>query len=111
MSEVDSNLTLKRSERLLNNLEINLVPEKLLDEVKLSDAGVPTATVLKCPVYLRLPYLGKDAYFIERKKLKQTAKNTSGLVKLRIAHFTEKLLNGIYKNSTPDPEKQCVIQF
>ena len=47
MSVVDSNLTLKRSERLyqkqlLNDLKANLASEKLPDQTKYRDARVPT---------------------------------------------------------------------
>ena len=52
------------------------------------------------PVYLRLPYLGKQEKFLESK-----VKNTFGVVNLRISHFTKKPLNGKYKDFTPDPEK------
>ena len=62
----------------------------------------------KCPVYLRLPFLGKEAKFLEN-QLKETINNTFGAVNLRISHSTRKPLNGIVKDVTPDPEKCNVI--
>ena len=59
-----------------------------------------------CPVYLRLPYLGKVAKFLKN-KVKETINSTFGAVNLRISHFTR--LNGIFKDVTPDPEKNKVI--
>ena len=41
----------------------------------------------KCSVYLRLPYLGKDAKFLES-KVKERVNNTIGAVNLIITHST-----------------------
>ena len=57
-----------------------------------------------CPVYLRYPYLGKQANFMESK-----VKDTFGAMNLTIAHSTRKPLNGIYKDFTPDPGKNNII--
>ena len=62
----------------------------------------------KCLVYLRLPYLGKQKKFLEN-KVNYTVNNTFGVVNLRIVHSTRKPLNGIYKDFTPDPEKNNII--
>ena len=48
----------------------------------------------KCPVCLRLPYLGSATCFLED-KVSDIVGNTYGAVKLRIAHLTKKPLNGI----------------
>ena len=58
-------------------------------------------------MYLRLPYLGKKAKFLES-KVKDTVNNTFGAVNLRISQCTRKPLNGFYKNVTPDPEKNNI---
>ena len=63
---------------------------------------------LKCPVYLRLPYFGKEAKLLEN-QIKETVNNTFGAVNLRISHSTRKPLNGIVKDLTPDPEKSNII--
>ena len=63
---------------------------------------------VKYPVYLPLPCLGKDAIFLET-IIKYTVRNTYSAVKLRIAHFIRKRLNGIYKDVTPDHEKYNLI--
>ena len=62
----------------------------------------------KCPVYLRLPYLGSATSFLED-KVRDIVGNTYGAVKLRIAHLTKKPLNGIFKDVTPVQEKHNVI--
>ena len=62
----------------------------------------------KCAVYLRLPYLGKEAKLFENQVL-ETVDNTFGAVNLRITHSTRKPLNGIVKDLTPDPEKCNII--
>ena len=58
----------------------------------------------KCPVYLRLPYLGKEATAQEN-NIKNTVNSTFRSVQLRISHFTRKQLNEIYKDVTADQEK------
>ena len=60
------------------------------------------------PVYLRLPYLGSVASFLED-KVKDIVGNTYGAVKLRIAHLTKKPMNGISKDVTPVQQKHNVI--
>ena len=62
----------------------------------------------KCVVYLRLPYLGKEAKLFENQVL-ETVDNTFGAVSLRITHSTRKPLNGIVKDLTPDQEKCNII--
>ena len=51
----------------------------------------------KFPVYLRLPYLGKEAKFLEN-IVKETINSTFGAVNLRISNFSTKPLNGLYLN-------------
>ena len=58
-------------------------------------------------MYLRLPYLGNEAKFLEN-KVKHTINSKFGAANLR-SHFTRKPLNGIFKDVTPDPEKNNVI--
>ena len=62
----------------------------------------------KCPVYLRLPYLGKVATALE-KTVKYTVNSTFNSVQLRISHATRKPLNGICKDRTADQEKSKII--
>ena len=52
----------------------------------------------KCLVYLRVPYLGKPAKFLEY-KIKDTVNNTFTVIN------TRKPLNGIYKESLPIPKR------
>ena len=54
---------------------------------------------IKCPVYLRLPYLGRKAIALEN-NVKNIVNSTFRSVQLRISHFTRKPLNGIYKDIT-----------
>ena len=58
-------------------------------------------------MYLRLPYLGNEAKYLENKE-KHTINSTFGAVNLQISHFTRKPLNRIFKDITPDPEKNNV---
>ena len=58
-------------------------------------------------MYLRLPYLGNKTKFLE-KKVRHTT-NRFGAVNLQISNFTRKPLAGIFKDVTPDPEKNNVI--
>ena len=62
----------------------------------------------KCPVYLRLPYLGIEAKFLEN-RVKHTISSTFGAVNLLISHFTRKPLNGVFNDVTPDPILNNVI--
>ena len=65
----------------------------------------------KYPVYLHLPSLDSVASFPED-KVKDIVGNTYGAVKLRVAHFTKKPHNGIFKDVTPVQEKtQCYLSF
>ena len=59
----------------------------------------------KCPIYLRLPYLGKVATALEN-NVKNTVNSTFSSVQLRISHVTRKPLNGIYKDHTADLGKK-----
>ena len=63
-----------------------------------------------CPIYLRFPSLGSVISFLEDKG-KSIVGNTYGAVKLRVAYFTKKPLNGIFEDITPDQErkKQCSL--
>ena len=58
----------------------------------------------KCPIYLRLPYLGKEATALEN-NVKNTVNSTFRSVQLRISHYTRKPLNGTYKDVIADLEK------
>ena len=49
---------------------------------------------IKCPVYLRLPYLGKEAVALEN-YVKNIVNSTFKSVRFKISHFTRKPLNGI----------------
>ena len=62
----------------------------------------------KCPVYLRLPYLGREAIALES-NVKNIVNSTFRSVQLRISYFTRKPLNGICKDTTADHEKSNVI--
>ena len=63
------------------------VIKKTIDKI-LAKLVSPTKHGLnKCPVYLRYPFLGKEAKFLE-KQLKETINNTFGAVNLRISHST-----------------------
>ena len=62
----------------------------------------------KCPVYLRLPYLGTEAIALEN-NVKNIVNFTFRSVQLRISHFTRKLFNDNYKVTTADHEKINVI--
>ena len=62
----------------------------------------------KFPVYLRLSYLGKEAKLLEN-KVKETINSTFEGVNLIKTHFTRKPLNGIFKDVTPDPEKNNIM--
>ena len=59
-------------------------------------------------MYLSLPYLGSAASFHEN-KVKDIVGNTHGAVKHKVAHFTKKSLNGIFKDETPVQEKHNVV--
>ena len=59
-------------------------------------------------MYLRLPYLGNEAKFLEN-KLKHTINSSFRAVNLQISYLTRKPLNGIFKDVNPDPEKYNVI--
>ena len=61
-----------------------------------------------CPVCLRLTYLGKEAIALEN-NVKVIVNSTFRYVLLTISHFTRKLLNSIYKDTTTDQEKSNVI--
>ena len=63
---------------------------------------------MKCSVYLRLPYLGKEMLSVE-KNIKSVVNSTFRSVNLRISHFTRKPLNGIYKDVSTDLEKSKII--
>ena len=52
-----------------------------------------------CPVYLRLPCLGREEIALEN-NVKHIVYSTFRNVQLRISHFTRKPLNGIYKDAT-----------
>ena len=62
----------------------------------------------KCPIYLRLQFLGKEATAL-KKNVKNTVNSTFRSVQVRIIHFTGKPLNGIYKDITTGQEKSKVI--
>ena len=62
----------------------------------------------KCSIYLRLPYLGKEAKLLEN-QITETVNKTFGAVNLRISHSTRKPLNGIVKDLTPDQENCNII--
>ena len=64
----------------------------------------------KFPVYLKLPYLGKQATFLEN-KVKDTVNNTFGAVNLRISHSTRKPQMAATKISLPIPKKTGARQF
>ena len=57
----------------------------------------------KRSVYLRIPYLGKEAKVLENQN-RDTVNIIFGAVNLRITHSTRKPLSGIVKDLTPDPE-------
>ena len=58
----------------------------------------------KCPVNLRLPYLGREAIALEN-NVKNIVNSTFRSVQLRIIYFTRKPLNGICKDTTTDHKK------
>ena len=62
----------------------------------------------KCPVYLRLPYLGSVTSFLED-KFKDIVRSTYGAVKVRVTHVTKKPLNGIFKDVTL--KKKIIYHF
>ena len=62
----------------------------------------------KCSLYLRLPYLGSVSSFLEY-KVKDLVGNAYGATKLRVAHFTKKPLNGIFKDVTPVQVKHSLM--
>ena len=59
-------------------------------------------------MYIILLYLGNETKFLEN-KVKHTINSTFEAVNLRISHFTRKLLDGIFKDVTPNPEKNNAI--
>ena len=62
----------------------------------------------KCPVYLRLPYIGKVSGRFE-KQIKEIVQKTYGSVRLRTVFQTRKPLNGICKDRSPSHVKNNVI--
>ena len=62
----------------------------------------------KCPVYLRLPYIGNVSGRFE-KQLRDIVGKTYGSVRLRTVYKTRKLLTGINKDVSPTHDKNNVI--
>ena len=62
----------------------------------------------KCPVYLRLSYLGREAIALES-NVKNIVNSTFRSVQLGISYFTRKPLNGICKDTTADHEKTMLF--
>ena len=64
----------------------------------------------KCPVYLRLPFIGPITARFE-KQLKSAVNNTFGSVRLRVVYQTKKPLSGIRKDYSPIQEMNNTIYY
>ena len=62
----------------------------------------------KCPVYLKLPYLGNISERFS-KKISEEINQVFGAVNLRTILYTDRPLSGIYKDVSPTHEKSNII--
>ena len=62
----------------------------------------------KCPVYLKLPYLGNISERFS-KKISEEISQVFSSVHLRTVLYTDRPLNGIYKDVSPTHEKSNII--
>ena len=62
----------------------------------------------KCPVYLKLPYLGNTSEKFSKKKSEEVYQVFSS-VRLRTILYIDRPLGGIYKDVSPTQEKSSII--
>ena len=101
--EIDFIRSILCSNGYLENL-INSRIKRKIEEFKLSPKEVPE----KCPVYLKLPWIGNISTKFEN-QCKTAVSSCFGAVKLRVVFSTKKMLPMVRKDVVPTKQQSMVV--